>query len=190
MKQNIRRDIKRKKKLGRARRCRITELQREKKEEEQKQATSTCPQAANTNWDNWAHFTRAKPQCCSSCCFPSPFVCAHTCGEDESGRGRRRKWRCETHTGRREVITSLAAGEGAAVSPNVFTKGQVCRHTLRPADSMWRPLTRAVTGFVAFSLGASPVYSGIALHCISLSLLFDVQVLSGLISSHYLLSEV
>lgn len=112
---------------------RFTELQKEKKEE-QKQATSTCPQAANINRDSWGHFTRAKPPCCSSCCFPSPFVCARTRREDESGRGSRRKWRCERHTGRREVITSLAAGEGGAASPNVFAKGQVCQHALRPAD--------------------------------------------------------
>lgn len=68
--------------------------------------------AANIKWDSWGHFTRAKPPCCSSCCFPSPFVCARTRGEDESGRGRRRKWRCEHPAGLREVINLASSGWG------------------------------------------------------------------------------
>lgn len=33
-------------------------------------------------------------------------------------------------------LPRLAAGEGGAASPNVFAKGQVCQHSLRPADSV------------------------------------------------------
>lgn len=81
----------------------------------------------NIKSDSWSHFTGVKPKCCSSCCFPSPFVCAcipvfQTGDKSERGlRGSEGVNATETKVIALMVCVGGGGGEGSMTSLNVFT---------------------------------------------------------------------